>query len=183
MTACAAHGIDRHNPRRYPLDPVADLFPTLSLRAICAQLKISGSTYEAYVCHGVLPRTADRIAARLAVPTYYLWPEMIDDLLAESAIECVECGERFLRQSHHGRTPKYCSARCRQRVSRRAYRLRKSQDPDWVARQRERRRAAYREARDYYVRWQKTYDDAHRDQVRAQKRDLRRRQREQEQAA
>lgn len=175
---CERHGINPNNPRRYPLQPLADHFPGLPLRAVCEQLKVSGSTYEAYLCHGVLAKTADMLAARAGIPTYSVWPEMIDDLIAESSLTCAECGDRFLRPALYGRPPKYCGAVCRRRVARRAYIARKRQDPAYREKERAQKRAYYAETREYSLRWQKQYDAAHRDQIAAQKRALRRRKQE-----
>lgn len=173
---CDTHGVSLHN--RYPLQALADHYPGQSIRAVCAQLKVSGSTYDAYMCHGVLAKTADMLAARAGLPAYSIWPEMIDELIAESELTCDECGQRFLRPSLHGRTPKYCSAACRNKPARRAYMARRRQDPEFVAQERAYRRNYYLETRGYALRWQKAYDDAHRPQIAAQKRALRRRTKE-----
>jgi hypothetical protein len=170
---CDKHGVNTHTPRRYPLQPLADHFPGLSLRAICEQLKVSGSTYEQYLCHGVIAKTADMLAARAELPALYVWPELV----AESELVCVECGERFLRTTLYGPTPKYCGKACRNRVALRAYRRRRRQnDPDYVERERAYRRAYYADAREYETRAARQYYDANRDEILARRRARRRQQ-------
>ena len=141
---------------RYPLQPLAALFPGESVRQLCGRLKVSGSTYEAYACHGMLAKTADMVAARAGVPAYSVWPEMVDELIAMSQLQCVECGEGFVPRRY--RTEKFCSKRCcGRRVAREWDRRKRREDPEFRERERARKAAYYREVRGYAVRWQREY--------------------------
>lgn len=60
---------------RFPFQPVADLLRTSVWRA-AEQLGISGTTYQHDVAHGISLVRAERIAVRLGVHPYELWPDM-----------------------------------------------------------------------------------------------------------
>jgi endogenous inhibitor of DNA gyrase (YacG/DUF329 family) len=66
---------------------------------------------------GVSRSLADRIADRLSLHVYELWPEMRDDDIADLTRTCAadDCAETFvvLRPSAHRR---FCSARCKARM-------------------------------------------------------------------
>jgi hypothetical protein len=73
-------------------------------------LNVSGSTWQDYMCHGIGREAAERIANKLGVHPYELWPEMIDD---DAGIRpCVECGSPFIPGRPH---QTYCGVLCRHR--------------------------------------------------------------------
>lgn len=150
---CEKHGINLHTPRRYPLQALADHFPGTPLRALCEQLKVSGTTYEQYLCHGVIAKTADKLAARADLPVYSVWPEMIDHAIADTSRECAadDCDTKFI--GHPNR--RYCSRQCRRRTQARRHRQR---HPDEYRDKMRRWKAANAdEYREYNRRYQRRY--------------------------
>lgn len=114
-------------------------------------LGISGSTWQDYMCHGVGREAAERIADKMGVHVYGLWPELVDHDLASQHRECEDCGQAFLPATGRQR---FCTRNC----AARAWQRRKYQSDEWF-RQRdiEKRRAYYQENGDYCRRWQRAY--------------------------
>lgn len=135
--------------RRYPLAPLIEAVAGTGEtdHSVLARLGVSGSTAKKYRAEGVLERTADRLAVRAGLHPFEVWPELVDDALAEldapptdptpappvAAVACPLCATSFTPRP----TKVYCSPRCRETAGdRRRY----AQDPQ---RYRERSSARY----------------------------------------
>jgi lambda repressor-like predicted transcriptional regulator/DNA-directed RNA polymerase subunit RPC12/RpoP len=141
---CDRCGKTLRGGRRFP-------FTTLGLThdQSARKLGVSGRTWQGYMCHGVGREAAERIANRLGVHPYELWPDMIDH--DAGAKPCEECGKPFIPTRS---TQRMCSPRCR---SRRWQRNRYQNDPDWRARDVAKSRAYYENYGDYCRQRQRAY--------------------------
>lgn len=72
---------------------------------------VSGRTWQNYMCHGVGREQAERIAERLGVHPYELWPELID--YDAGARPCKVCDGLFVPVRCD---QVYCGAACRKRA-------------------------------------------------------------------
>jgi predicted sulfurtransferase len=72
---------------------------------------------------GLSEAKADRWAVRLGRLAYEVWPEMVDEAIAELEQECAapDCTERFVAPPKAW-NKRYCSSRCCSRESMRAFR-------------------------------------------------------------
>jgi len=137
---------------RYPLQPLADLLRE-SVSEMTTRLHISGATLRGYQCHGIGERSADRLAARVGVPAYTVWPEMIDDVISDTGRECAaeDCTARF----HGHPNQRYCSPQCRRRIQARRHRERHRDR--YRARQRSWRERNAESYADYQRRYQRRW--------------------------
>lgn len=112
-------------------------------------LGVSGSTWQNYMCHGVNREAAERIADKLGVHPYELWPDMVDH---DAGVKpCEECGQPFIPNTTRQR---FCDRNC---AVRQWMRNRYQSDPDWRARDIARSRAYYEDYGDYCRNRQRTY--------------------------
>lgn len=135
--------------KRYPFAPLAAAMGE-SVSAAGRILGLSGSTRNEYRDRGVTERVADRLAVKAGLNPYEVWPEMVDDLIADAEVECArtDCTVRFVPTHHRAR---FCCRNCK--------------DVDGLRRRRQRPEvaaAARRSAAAYYA--------EHGDYVRAQRR-------------
>ena len=129
--------------RRYPVEPLCALMRLAPSTAL-VRLGVSGSTMQKYRDEGVSARVADRLAVRAGYHPAEVWPEWVDEQIEATKVECAaeDCAERFLPSNAKHR---YCSGRCRARISSR----RRTQVPEVRQRRAERRRRYYAEVGDY----------------------------------
>jgi hypothetical protein len=147
--------------RRYPLRPLAAA-AGLRLEQLPGRLNLSGSTWIEYRDRGVSERVADRLATKLELHAYMVWPEMLDDAIGDASFECAgpECVDRFVPRRSDQR---YCSIRCQRRAhtirraaaNRAAMRARYWANPEA---QRQRSRRYFEENHDYVLKRQRAYD-------------------------
>lgn len=153
---------------KYPIQPLLDA-TGLTWVKIVRELSIGGNEYRKYRDEGVTERVADRLASRLGLSAYNVWPEMLDHSITSCERVCAldECTERFVPSTHNHR---YHDPKCRQRakniarrVERAAWARRRRQlDPAVAERNRVRRRAYYRENGEYERSRQRRYEAARR---------------------
>ena len=119
--------------KRYPIEPLFELLgQPVSMSLIRKHTPMGGPEYAKVRRQGLTRDQADRVAVNLCkrLP-WEIWPEWIDDLIADESVACEECAGTFVP---HVRSPhqRFCSDRCRSRASkRRLYR----DDPEVRARQ------------------------------------------------
>lgn len=142
--------------KRYPLQALADALG-VPLPSLGSRLGVSGSTWQEYRDRGVSERVADRLAAQAGLPVLSVWPEMIDDAIAASSLTCPECETTFI-PSHPNQ--RYCSPRCRKKVSLRNWR-RSPAGREW---ERNARRRRYAETGDYDRAYARARHHANREQ-------------------
>lgn len=138
--------------KRYPVQALADMLD-VEVGALTRILNVSGSTWKQYRDEGVSERVADRLATKVGLVTYRVWPEMVDDIIADESVECAEptCDDTFIpRWSRHA----YCSPTCRRRAAKR----RERQSADGAMKNRERRRRHYQENGEYERARQRAYE-------------------------
>lgn len=151
--------------KRYPLEPLLDAMNGSHNQA-CELLGLSGSTQQDYRRRGVTERVGDRLAAKAGLLAYEVWPEMIDDAIAEVERECArhDCTTRFVPVRKRMR---FCSTRCQQTEANRRRRKR----PE-VARQAREYAAQYRADNPEYVdRSAAAYRERNREQINARERE------------
>ena len=135
--------------RRYSITPLVEALRLEPGQSVARALNVGGTALTTMTICGLEERTAERLAVRAGLSPYDLWPEMLDQAIAEVERECAadDCTVTFLPPA---KVPgkRYCSATCRRRVQRRAqYR----QDPEFRERVKEQMRRYYRETRDYQL--------------------------------
>lgn len=129
-------------------------------------LGISGSTLTTYTVNGIDERTADRLAARAGFVAWALWPELLDDAIAEIEKTCAAdgCEVTFVPPANNPRK-KWCSHRCKARMQQRKKYTEKPETH-------RRRVRAYDEAnRDTKRRYNRAYYRLNRDQLLAKQRE------------
>lgn len=128
--------------KRYPVAPLAEAMG-VSFNQAMMRLGVSGSTMQDYRARGVTEQVAERLATRAGLPAAYVWPELVDDRIADESVPCEECGGLFVpsRRGH-----RFCTPKCGQRKASREWARRKYQT-DPVFREAAKARAAkYRAA-------------------------------------
>jgi hypothetical protein len=135
--------------RRYPLAALNTFDPR--------PLRLAGTTLIDYRCHGVLRRTADRLAARVGEHPYTVWPDMADHDIADLSVTCDECGQPFIptRKGH-----RYCQRKCKDVAGQR---LRRQTRPEVAEAARQASRRWYYECHDYALARRREYERAHKD--------------------
>lgn len=143
--------------RRYELQRLFDAMGR-NHRDAAEELGISGATRRRLMTEGLTEQQADRYAVRAGMAAENVWPELLDDVIAEESRECAhpDCTERFVP---HPRAPhrRFCSHRCRRRYNERSARLRNLPSAE---RKRETRRRYYEQYGDYERARQRRYDRA-----------------------
>jgi hypothetical protein len=133
---------------RYPLQP---LLAALGCdeRSVKARLGLDHRQVARYATDGLTEARAEQLAAMAGLLAIEVWPEMIDDAIAELPA-CDRCGERYVPVR---KAQRWCSARCRNYNAQAAHQRRRwAADPEWAEAQRERVRryraetAAYQRA-------------------------------------
>lgn len=142
---------------RFRLDALAERHGC-TLAALAGLCNLSGSTWKQYRDGGVSERVADRLAVKLGYHPAEVWPEWLDVSMAKAEVECAAdgCDTRFIPRRKNQR---FCSKACRHNnANRRWKRERYRSDPEWAERQRQARRAYYRQYGDYERARQRRYD-------------------------
>lgn len=142
--------------RRYPFQALVDVMgcaPSTALR----RLGVSGREGATYLERGVTLRVADRLAIRAGFDLYAIWPEALNDAIADVERECAadDCTEVFVPPA---RVPhkKFCSKTCKSRDQRRR---RYREDVAYRDRVKASMRRYYEETRDYQLRRGQWYRD------------------------
>lgn len=66
--------------RRYPLQPLADTL-AVPVEHLARRTGVSGSTWKEYRTIGVSEKVADRLACKVGLHPYMVWPDMADDAI------------------------------------------------------------------------------------------------------
>lgn len=114
----------------------------MSEHAAAVVLGLSGSTEQDYRRRGMTERVADRLAVKVGLHPFEVWPEMVELHIAAEVRECAAdgcTGTFLLHTGRGGQNRRYCSDTCRAREVKR----RQSSDPHVRAREAA-RQAAYR---------------------------------------
>lgn len=104
------------NVHRYPIGPLFAAMrvdPDFGRR----ELGMSGSSYGTFVQHGLTEAQADRYATRAGLNAYSVWPEMVDDVIADVmheavgplgsfVVRCIECGRPVTCESMDVESPR-----------------------------------------------------------------------------
>lgn len=124
------------NDRRYPIAPLVTALAIPAGASVTRALNISGTRLATYATYGIDERAAERLAVRVGLTPYEVWPEMLDQAIADLERICASggCGERFV-QLHGGPRKRFCSRTCKAREN---WRRRAAQGPH-VARETKRR--------------------------------------------
>jgi hypothetical protein len=160
--------------RRYPLSKLldacdcteAELVRRLSLKGV----HFDGTTLKRAREQGLVERAADRYAARLGWVVWHVWPEWLDDIIADESKACADtsCGEPFVPNRGN---QIYCSAKCARRVTARNYARRKwASDPEWAEKKRVQSRARKAASRRARLIKQRAYYQANRERLLAARR-------------
>lgn len=188
--------------KRYPLQNLIDAAGItganeLSTAELGRRLGMPYNTLQRARRRGLVESAADRWACRLGFVPWLVWPEWIDDVIADCEVVCADefCGGRFVPKRGN---QKYCDPRCAHRVAKRNYARRKYQtDPEVRARKlaavaayresskRARlvyQRAYYRENAPVLLAKKAAYREANRELLRERQRAYRQRKREQKAA-
>lgn len=135
---------------RYPLQALVAA-SGLTEAELGRRVGLSGSTLKHVREHGLAERSADRYAVRAGMVPSAVWPELLEQAIADVTRECAssDCTNTFLLDvgGKGGTRRRYCSATCKSRETVRASRAR----PGALDRAREyqrRYRAHERAARD-----------------------------------
>lgn len=124
---------------RYPFEPLEQFVnaPNMVLFADC----IGIDTRQVYRWResGITVAQADALAVRAGALPYEIWPEMLDQAIADLERSCaaVGCEQTFVPLPNQ----RFCSASCRLRMKMRRYRS----DPVNAERHRQERRRYYHE--------------------------------------
>lgn len=142
---------------RYPWAPLAAA-SGLSEHQLAIRLAVSGSTEQQYRRDGMSELVADRMACKLDLHPFEVWPEMIEHQAADVSKACDHCGDGFIPDRRNAR---FCSTRCYRRWwAREQRRKRYATDPTFAAAQRARRRDYYAENGTYErARERRRYDE------------------------
>lgn len=99
---------------RYPLAPLAAAMGC-STNTLGERLGVRGSDLQRYTDHGVLHRTADRLAIKAGFHPYLIWPEMHGHDLAETAGYREPTADEIRRREARRRADQAYKARQRER--------------------------------------------------------------------
>lgn len=124
--------------RRYAITPLVEAMRLEPGASVSRALGISGSKLTDYAVLGMDERTAERLAVRAGFPAVSVWPEMLDQAIADIERECEapDCSETFVPK-FRGAHRRFCCDNCRERT-----RMRRTYQEDAEAR--ERKKAAQR---------------------------------------
>lgn len=102
--------------RRYPIAPLVAALGLDAGASVSRALNISGSRLTTYAVCGIDERAAERLAVRAGLVPYEVWPEMLDQAIAELELVCAAqgCDETFI-QLHGGPRRRFCTRRCKSR--------------------------------------------------------------------
>lgn len=108
--------------KRYPVEPLARLM-RMTPRSAMSTFRL-GRTGTDYIDRGVTAQVADRLAHLAGFIPYEVWPEMLDDAIADLERECEapDCTVRSMPGPRGGRLRRFCSPTCGSRVRMRRYR-------------------------------------------------------------
>ena len=118
----------------------------LDTSALARVLGLSGTTWKEYRDQGVTERVADRLAVKAGFHASEIWPEIVDDWIAASSLECADpnCAKPFLPTN---RRQRFCCPSCRSNYHKRN---KYATDPEFRQMLKDRARQAYRESAGYY---------------------------------
>lgn len=130
--------------KRYPLQPLIDILG-MSEAAMARRVGLSGSSLVKARTLGFTEAAADRYAVRAGFVPWMVWPEWLDDAIADVSVVCAaeDCDVTFIpsRKGH-----RCCSDRCSKLHHKRT---RYRDDPEFAESVRQRRRAHYEECVEY----------------------------------
>lgn len=100
--------------KRYDFASLERLIPG----GVSRTLNIGGSAMKTYRRDGMALNTAEKLAERAGFLVYEVWPEALDELIAEVEVECAapDCPAVFVRKNR-GAHRRYCSDNCRDRTN------------------------------------------------------------------
>jgi hypothetical protein len=129
--------------RRYSVRILAE-HKGLSKTGASRALRISGSEYKAYWCHGVTRKVAERMADQNGVHPYEVWPEMADHDFEDASVPCANdrCEKRLIPRTTRQR---YCSRQCAKNAWMRQH---YASDSDWRERRLADNRQRYEQTKD-----------------------------------
>jgi hypothetical protein len=123
---------------RYPLAALLEATclteSEFSIRMRNKGISFDGTTLKRARENGLVESAADKYATAIGVVPWVIWPEWLDNIIADESIPCEECGESFVPVRSGVR---FCSRACSQR----AYKRRRyHEDPEIRAKDNERAR-------------------------------------------
>lgn len=133
--------------RRYSLEPFFAL-TRWTMRDIQDIAACNGSEWKIRKERGVTEPIADRIACAAGWHPHEVWPEMLDDAIADLPDRtCPECEQQFI--PNRPSVQRFCSKLCYRRHHARETNRRRRANPVEQAKNRERRRRYYAENAEY----------------------------------
>lgn len=141
--------------RRFSITPLVEALNLEPGASVSRALGVSGTRLASFAEFGVDERTAERLAVRAGFVPYLIWPELMDQAIADLEKVCAadDCDERFvppLRQPYK----RFCTARCKTRQQRRdQYR----NDPVFREKAKASMRRYYAETREWQVKRSRWY--------------------------
>lgn len=106
------------NSPRYPFDALARKMG-VSPNQAGKQLGLSGSTLQDMQRRGLSDDQCERWALRAGFHPFEVWPELIDDRIADAGRECAAPGCDEVFEPANGKQ-RYCSTDCQRRTWQRA---------------------------------------------------------------
>ncbi len=128
--------------RRYPFASLLEAVPWSEFE-LSRRIGLTGTSLRRAREHGFSESAADRYACRAGFVPWHIWPEWLDDIIADESIPCEECGTSFVpSRKGHG----FCTRNCRARKRKRE---RYASDPEFAERTKAYQQAYYEECGDY----------------------------------
>jgi hypothetical protein len=111
---------------KYPWQPLADLLADRGMESwsqLEDYLELDRRNLSALKRDGLTESAADKLATRCGLMPWLIWPEWLDNVIADYELECAAdgCGVRFIPPPNSPRK-RYCSRQCQNRSKMRAYR-------------------------------------------------------------
>ena len=157
---------------RYPVEPALEL-SGMSAIGLSRHAGLHPSAVQkARSRGGFTEAMADRVATSIGHLPWSIWPQWLDDVIADCEVECADdrCSERFVpKRAGH----RFCSPRCQRRRTDREWRRAKYQiDPAYRAKKlaEVRERRADPRYRKYEKGWQRRYYAENAEQIRERER-------------
>lgn len=100
----------------YPLEPLLALTRSretglrMNYMELSKLLNVSRDAVQQWSVHGIPDKRLEEVAVAVGFDPYNVWPELLDDLIAEQSKPCENCQEPFVPTN---RRMRFCSTNCR----------------------------------------------------------------------